>query len=147
MCWQVYKNKDIKCHIAETDIRTFKILLLRKHTLHAYYQNYDYTIGKLNSVNSLELTGNNVFKGFHSYDLNNDCLSALGGIVVQGKEGGFLDYYSRADHIVKVECTIPKGSEYYENSLGEIVSNKLIVDKIIFEFQNEAKTEKISILE
>ena len=134
MCWKSYKYSDKKCRIAETDIKTFKILRLEKHTLCAYYQNYDYTIGKLNSVNSLELIGNKIFEGFHSYDLNNDCLSALEGIVVQGKEGVFLDYYSRADHIVKVECIIPKGSEYYENSLGEIVSNKLIVDKIIFKF-------------
>ena len=134
MCWKSYKYSDKKCRIAETDIKTFKILSLRKHSLYAYYQNYKYTIGKLNSVNSLELIGNKIFEGFHSYDLNNDCLSALEGIVVQGKEGVFLDYYSRADHIVKVECIIPKGSEYYENSLGEIVSNKLIVDKIIFKF-------------
>lgn len=134
MCWSYYKYIDKKKRIAETDIRTFKILKSVEQILCAYYQNYKYTIGKLNSVNSLELIRNKIFEGFHSYDLNNDCLSALGGIVVQGKEGGFLDYFSRADHIVKVECTIPKGSEYYENSLGEIVSNKLIVDKIIFKF-------------
>lgn len=134
MCWQYYKYIDAKRYIAETDIRTFKILSLRKHTLHSYYKNYDYTIGRLNSVNSLELIGNKIFEGFHSYDLNNDCLSVVGGIVVQAKEGGFLDYYSRIDHIVKVECIIPKGSEYYENSLGEIVSNKLIIDKITYKF-------------
>lgn len=134
MCWKSYKYSDKKCRIAETDIRTFKILRLKKHTLSAYYQNYDYIIGKINSVNSLELIGNEIFEGFHSYNLNNDCLSVVGGIVVQAKEGGFIDYYSRIDHIVKVECIIPKGSEYYENSFGEIVSNKLIVDKIIFKF-------------
>lgn len=145
MCWRYYTSIDKKSHIAETDIRTFKILRLEKHTLHAYYQNYDYTIGKINSVNSLELIGNKIFEGFHSYNLNNDCdrmsvlegvmMSALEGIVmVRDKKGRVLDHYLCAEHLVKVECIIPKGSEYYENSFGEIVSNKLIVDKIIFKF-------------
>lgn len=145
MCWRYYTSIDNKRHIAKTDIRTFKILRLEKHTLCAYYQNYDYTIGKLNSVNSLELIGNKIFEGFHSYNLKNDCdcasvleslmMPSLEKIIrVQNKKGMVLDYYLRANHIVKVECIIPKGSEYYENSLGEIVSNKLIVDKIISEF-------------
>lgn len=134
MCWKSYKYSDKKCRIAETDIKTFKILSLRKHTLRSYYQNYNYTIGKLNSVNSLELGGNKILEGFHSYDLNNDCLLIVDGIVVQGKGGEFLDCYIYANHIVKVECIIPKGSEYYENSLGEIVSNKLIIDSIVDKF-------------
>ena len=134
MCWQYYKYIDTKRYIAETDIKTFKILSLRKYTLHSYYQNYDYTIGRLNSVNSLKLVGNKILEGFHSYNLNNDCLRIVDGIVVQGKKGEFLDCYFYANHIVKVECIIPKGSEYYENSLGEIVSNKLIIDSIVDKF-------------
>lgn len=136
MCWRCYTSIDKISHVAETDIRTFKILKLVEHLLCAYYQNYNYTIGKLNSVNSLELIGNKIFEGFHSYDLNNDCIPGFleGNIVVQDKKGRFLDCYDYIDHIVKVECIIPKGSKYYENSFGEIVSNKLIVDKIILKF-------------
>lgn len=147
MCWKSYKHSDKKCHIAETDIKTFKILSLRKHTLYAYYRNYNYTIGKINSVNSLELIEDTISEGFHSYDINNDYLSVLSGIVVLGKNTGLLDYYSYEYNIVKVECTIPKGSIYYRNFCGEIVSDKLIVDSIVYIFQNETKTEKVSILE
>lgn len=135
MCWKSYRYSDKKCFVAETDIKTFKILSLRKHTLYAYYQNYKYTIGKINSVNSLELVEDTISEGFHSYDINNDYLSVLGGILILGKNNiEFLDYYSYGNRIVKVECTIPKGSMYYRNSYGEIVSDKLIVNSIVHEF-------------
>lgn len=147
MCWKSYRYSDKKCRIAETDIKTFKILSLRKHTLYAYYQNYKYTIGKINSVNSLELVEDTISEGFHSYDINNDYLSVLDGILILGINTGLLDYYSYENNIVIVECTIPKGSIYYRNCCGEFVSNKLIVDSIVCNFYNETKTEKVSILE
>ena len=34
---------------------------------------------------------------------------------------------------VLVECTIPKGSEYYENQYGEIVAERLIINREIDE--------------
>ena len=38
-----------------------------------------------------------------------------------------LDYFKRDAVYYKLNCVIPKGSEYYENEFGEIVSNKLQV--------------------
>lgn len=44
---------------------------------------------------------------------------------------GMLDTYSPKTHcLMLLECTIPKGTHYYENEKGEIVSEKIRIDKI-----------------
>lgn len=39
-------------------------------------------------------------------------------------------YFDIRDGLLKLDCHIPKGSKYYINCSGEMVSDKLVVDKI-----------------
>lgn len=41
------------------------------------------------------------------------------------------EYYLEEGREVIVECTYPKGSEYYEDATGLCVSNQIIISKII----------------
>lgn len=139
MCWQKYKHIDLQRHVAETDIISTKVLVLEKNKLRAFYRKYYYAIGELNQTDfPLEINYlGNIYKGFHSYNNENiKYVAAVPGIWVNNiaiKE--FINVFSNACHsLVVVECTIPKGSEYYENSIGEIVSDKLIINKILFKY-------------
>lgn len=75
--------------------------------------------------------------GFHSYNMNVDVekvLDTLDGrhyytAVYTLYKGMMLSGYS-LDGLRYMECTIPKGTTYYENEKGEIVSRKIRVEKI-----------------
>lgn len=139
MCWQKYKHTDLQRHVTETDIVSTKVLVLEENKLRAYYRKYYYTIGELNQIDFPLETNflGQIYKGFHSYNSKSiKYTEALEGIFVfnVGK-AEFITIFSKGyNSLVVVECTIPKGSEYYENSIGEIVSNKLIINKILFKY-------------
>lgn len=141
MCWHWYKHTDLQRHVAETDIISTKVLVLEGDKLHACYREYYYTIGELNQTDFPLETNylGNIYKGFHSYNNENiKYVKAITGIFVNNivkKE--FIHVFNfniECNSLVVVECTIPKGSEYYENSIGEIVSDKLTINKILFKF-------------
>lgn len=140
MCWQKYKHTDLQRHIAETDIISTKVLVLEKNKLRAFYRKYYYAIGELNQTDfPLEMNYlGNIYEGFHSYNSENiKYVKAITGIFVNNivrKEFIHIFNFQECNSLVVVECTIPKGSEYYENSIGEIVSDKLIINKILFKY-------------
>ena len=142
MCW-VGKVDDKK--IATEDIKTRKIVDKFKGSYYGYYQEwFEYEIGKEYNTKVTPRDGSKygivIEAGFHSYawdiemkqlcagDIKVRSLRHLGGQTVyqnNGKYGG--------DHKIAVmECTIPKGTAYWENQVGEIVSEKLIVEEEIY---------------
>lgn len=140
MCWQKYRHTDLQSHIAETDIVSTKVLVLEENKLRAYYRKYYYTIGELNQIDfPLEVNYlGRINEGFHSYNNENiKYIKTIIGIFVDNivKKECIHLFNSTCDSLVVVECTIPKGSEYYENSIGEIVSDKLIINKILFKYE------------
>jgi hypothetical protein len=142
MCW-VGKVDDKK--IATEDIKTRKIVDKFKGNYYGYYQEwFEYELGNEYSTKVTPRDGSKygivIEAGFHSYawdiemkqlcagDIKVRSLRHLGGQTVyqnNGKYGG--------DHKIAVmECTIPKGTAYWENQVGEIVSEKLILEEEIY---------------
>lgn len=74
-------------------------------------------------------------EGFHSYD--KDVVVTFNQFYRYSRVNVFFGSklfsreFSNFCKPVLVECTIPKGSIYYENKDGEIVSNKIIINKEI----------------
>lgn len=136
MCW-IGKNA---CKIARRDIVVYKIGCISKNIFTSLYQNYVYEIGKINKnvvlVPDMRYNVNGVFRiedplcaiyrGYHSYT----------SISMSYYD---LDFYSRTIYLGKRPHTmwlknywyiatfiIPKGSNYFENDMGEIVSSNII---------------------
>lgn len=108
-------------HIAKEDIKVYKVLICKNGHLEAPIMDYKYTMNTLNVLNyPLRLlgSGNKVYieDGFYSFISKTDAICYT-----------FAFINAR---VCIVECTVPKGSEYYTDDIT-IVSNKLIVNKII----------------
>ena len=70
-------------------------------------------------------------QGFHSYaDIDNERIKAHNGMVKRGWNFPFP--------CCVVECTIPKGAEYHKSPYGHIVSNKIIINRVL-----EPQTEEV----
>ena len=153
MCW-TGNLSDKK--IAEDDISVYKILSRNIDLeLVAPYQRIKYNLHKLYSVSEFGMRGVcfthneiEIREGFHSF--NSKCkvwgASTVTAMVsaknmdleIRGKLSDLL-FPTKciipirgelSDLLFAAKCIIPKGSEYYENDFGEIVSNKIIIDCI-----------------
>lgn len=139
MCWESKKYKEIKT--AEEDIKVFKIvdgklgqIGEKNPKFTSCYQSFTYELDKAYSVNRLEMRFTEmgtatIFEGLHSYDLEQ---------VEYVNDSGYLGVYNKFTDtqcalicpmdkcvFVKLNCIIPKGSQYIINEWGEVVSNKL----------------------
>lgn len=136
MCW-IGKNA---CRIAERDIVVYKMGNISGNIFISLYKNYIYKKGKINKdivlVPDIRYEVNGVFRiedplyaiyrGYHSFISISMSYSDLG-------------LYSRTIYLGKRPYTlwlenycyiatfiIPKGSNYFENDRGEIVSSNII---------------------
>lgn len=162
MCWTKINNVEILT--AEKDIRVFKIVGKTKGgILRPYYtyNNHVYLIKEENSFIPIEIDSCNEYgkkcnkwgketplyyyidEGYHSYMAESipevehmgyfikvfykTAFSNLGVY----NTFGFVDFSS----LCLVECTIPKGTRYCVNSNGECVSERIIIDKILEEYE------------
>ncbi len=129
MCWIGTSS----AKIAEKDIVVYKIGKVLNNKFRSLFQNYFYDVKKLNTKISLRpasdwdyLPHSLIWKGYHSYkDVTmpfNKLEENFRGMYV-GKIKIIMplinDYYLGT-------FIIPKGSEYYENHVGEIVSSNII---------------------
>lgn len=142
MCWS--SNKNPIPQIAEKDIEVLKIcrqfdFQKSNDCASSYYASYLYRIDvettriplKVNKRRQRHTTtfGYIINEGYHSYDpdkvkLNIDKFGDVKVICYDEVEGEYCDlgYFSRFPNLVKLLCIIPKGTTYYENVRGEIVS-------------------------
>jgi len=122
--------------VAKEDITVYKTVEIdkgdKKGVYSSYYGGFYYEFGKLYQD---EMEADNSFESY------------FGNIVIQVYGDYSLDKYThvhRAFHsmiferlafsnryLTIVECTIPKGSLYYEDKTGLIASNQIIINKII----------------
>lgn len=129
MCWIGTSS----AKIAEKDIVVYKIGKVLNNKFRSLYQNYFYGAKELNTKISLRpasdwdyLPHSLIWEGYHSYkDVTipfNELEESFRGMYV-GKIKIIMplinDYYLGT-------FIIPKGSEYYENHVGEIVSSNII---------------------
>jgi len=145
MCWESKKYKEIKT--AEEDIKVYKIVdgkldqIGEKNPKFAScYQRFTYELDKEYSVNRLEMCFTEmgtatILEGLHSYDLEQ---VEYNNMSVNVNDMAYLRVYNKFTNalcalvsptekcvFVKLNCIIPKGSQYIINEWGEVVSNKL----------------------
>ena len=125
MCW-VSQYKPIR-RIAESDIKVYKILHEVNGRIVSPVYSIVWTTGVTNEIGHdifPEYVDNewNIRRGFHSLK---KCPVVVSGRHWMTEEDHYLFGYDKGD--VVYECVIPAGSIYYENELGEFVSDALIV--------------------
>lgn len=141
MCW-ISNQLPIK-NVALEDIPVFKVMILLGNSrLISKYYSFEYRIGETYSMNNDEIIlhrlkyGYIIEEGFHSYssdskiEVHPDMMEILNARDMCVDR---MSIYSECTY-VKVECIIPKGSEYYVNKDGEYVSNNIkIIDYNVLE--------------
>ena len=141
MCW---RSKNAVKQVAKEDIKTFKVgMKMGDNYFKSYYfthlykplQKYETEMCVLDTKED----GFAITHGFHSYDPE-FCKISLGKIVigkcwdvfyVNKETMKLLNWYT--DFLCKLlvaECIIPKGTTYYENEHGEIVSEAIIIKQL-----------------
>ena len=130
MCW--VSNKAIK-KIAERDFYVYKLGYIYNKGFRSLYQNFIYKSKEINKkveLNPIQVfeygSACVIYEGYHSYkdiampysDLRPYYRTIYLGKIVQDIR--LNNIYFIATFIV------PKGSEYYENHVGEIVSSSII---------------------
>lgn len=149
MCWIAIEEKDRICRVAENDIRIFKIVDKIGDSM--VYTPYYWTLRETYSLGweyytkmgerILSKGGVIVDRGFHSYS-KKKCfvMEGMSCYNVFKKGGGEL-WNSFAFSTEGKTCVlwgiVPKGSRYYENADGEIVSDHLII-------KNEIEKENLA---
>lgn len=131
MCWS---SKTLTKRIATEDIKVFKLVRVISGAFISYYQLFAYDVKRLYKTNIHSVCDHDkyyIFDGFHSYNPKRcRCVkSTVTGQWMVFSDIVFIDGVN--SYCRPVECTIPKHSEYYENAFGEIVSNQIIINKII----------------
>lgn len=142
MCW--VSSQAVK-QIAEEDIKVFKIGESHRGMFCSMYKDFKYQLNQLYTSHiNINIDGDIDIKfhdypayrfvgsrGFHSYDpsivhLEISDNNAIPRWAVYARKRR-LDFDTCGAIYVKAECVIPKGSAYYENDFGEIISNQIII--------------------
>lgn len=136
MCW---KSKEKKTpQIAGEDIFVYKVMLQNPDTgrYKSLYYGMRYEAGKvyrtciepINTYRPLYIEME-IDKGFHSYSMDRTMATKdKYQIVIYNMENNeIVDSIFFSDNLVIAKCIIPKGSKYYKNDLGEIVSDQIII--------------------
>lgn len=133
MCW--VSSQAVK-QVAEEDIKVFKIGERYEGMFCSMYKGFKYQLNQLYTSCCIDIEFqdyNDRFvgsRGFHSYDPSMAYLEISKNVIprwsVRTRQGA-LDFDTGDANYVKAECIIPKGSEYYENEWGEIISNQIII--------------------
>ena len=169
MCWTNIKSKTF---IANTNIHVFKIARIKKsdNKIRPYFQNnndIEYAENKTYRCNpdgfrftfiyQYGYRKYTVHKAMHSYSVENirlfhsysDFIHAGTYKTTQQSQDAIAcpQYYNASEAVIML-CTIPKGTRYAVNTVGEIVSDEIHVEKIItnpFTFNKDSSLSKRSL--
>lgn len=131
MCW--IGRKDTK-QVAKRDFYVYKVGLVRGNTFVSLFRKHIYRIKGSNPIIPLKPVEDNcgmvtIEAGYHSYKevaiefySNPNFRDIYLGDAIKG----FVDEFSLYSHLYLCTFIVPKGSEYYINSRGEIVSSNII---------------------
>lgn len=139
MCWEGNKNKK---NIANNDILCYKILKRTENSseLMSEYFTFVYELKKLYKTQIctrrswIDDDKISIHEGFHSY--SKDVVIKLHNYKSNATVSVFSGYRLFSHDFINcepvlVECIIPKGSIYYKNGSNEIVSNQIIINRIV----------------
>ena len=156
MCWTAKKIRNRFPRIAIKNIRTFKICINNPEFDSCVFKDVNgnpisqsndkfvfphfhpdkamYREGMTYTVIGIEkplLPMKDRYEGYHSYDRQSCYVRKPSvSLCVFNKKDHMIDSCGRTTNLSFVECTIPRGSIYFRNENGHIVSNKLRIDKI-----------------
>lgn len=131
MCW--IGRKDTK-QVAKRDFYVYKVGLVMGKTFISLFQKHIYGIKRSNPIIPLKPVEDNcgmvtIKDGYHSYKevaiefySNPNSRDIYLGDAIKG----FVDEFSLYSNLYLCTFIVPKGSEYYINSRGEIVSSNII---------------------
>ena len=129
MCW-IGKNA---CRIARRDITVYKLGRILKNEFISLYQDYTYEIKSINEEITLIPLKHPTFyplcmirEGYHSYISISMPYSKLGLFSRKVYLGKNLSTLWLCNPYYIATFIIPKGSKYFENIYGEIVSSNII---------------------
>lgn len=149
MCW--YSKKKKAARIAVEDILVYKVMYRKPNNgrFRSLYRRMDYEPEKIywTDVNPISIDSPlypemmiykgfsplylemKIDKGFHSYSMDKTMATKdKYQIVIYNMENNeIVDSIFFSDNLVIAKCIIPKGSKYYKNDLGEIVSDQIII--------------------
>lgn len=124
MCWSS-KYNPLK-RIALHPLIVYKIVVyITPLKCHSFFMWANYIYNQEYIEPSLEIKEHpfkcewSIFRGFHSYFHLDKAIEDYNAISANHK------------NITLVECIIPKGSTYFKNEKDEIVSNKIIIHRIL----------------
>lgn len=152
MCWTTKDKKYITKNIAKNDILVHKIVRVRnkkevqkkflfwsktviEKEILSYCQLFKYKLGETYRIDQKIIVESSrphegeffaaIDEGFHSYSKNCSITGCSGKYYrVFSKDSSTCSFTIYSDCRIMV-CIIPKGSVYYENEHGEIVSNRI----------------------
>lgn len=144
MCWNTRIKSCAELKVAKDNIPVTKIVWITEDRISAYFMQFDYIIGEvyhteIGTLITLEFMGfeGHIDKGFHSYTNesikrcnNNSCYVYLNNSTNRDKTCYHKDRicyhnYNNETKLGIMSCIIPKGSKYYKNEVGEIVSDTI----------------------
>ena len=131
MCW--IGRKDTK-QVAKRDFYVYKVGLVMGKTFISLFQKHIYGIKRSNPIIPLKPVKDNyeiikIEAGYHSYKevAIEFCQNLYSRDIYLGDAiKGFVDEFRLYSHLYLCTFIVPKGSEYYINSRGEIVSSNII---------------------
>lgn len=154
MCWFTYDKGRTIGIVAKNDIEVYKVMVMKpledEELFYSAYRDFPYKKGvlyklgsqiKINILEEDSITYYRIFRGFHSYNSQSTLLckehdNIMESLAVYSINKEKVDSYLENDGITsrilkKVLCVIPKGSVYFENEFGEIVSDKIIIKNVL----------------
>lgn len=155
MCWE--SRGMLNVLEAKDDVVVFKFFLRRRKNwlapvsdkLFSPFREFEYEIGKeytakINPIQTIDTWRIN--KGIHSYDVSKILHIKINTFKTEPKftvevrvyddnenDNSFYSAYEETQTKVPIlmKCHIPAGTTYYVNKIGEVVSEKLVIDEEI----------------
>lgn len=140
MCWIAFKAEK---KIVQKDFNVYKVLMrnVENNLLVSPFRHFPYCLGEeykaeIHIEESFPYEKDIIYEGLHCY--SEECMVkdvyksiAVGNAYGQTLECYTGEFYRLGTSPVVIKCTIPKGTAYYENGNGEIVTEKYTLDKIV----------------
>lgn len=131
MCW---RGRKYTKQTAKRDFYVYKIGVVLGNTFVSLFQKHIYRIKRNNPLIPLKPVEDNcgmikIKEGYHSYkEVAIEFYSNphFRNIYLGDAIKGFVDEFNLYSHLYLCTFIVPKGSEYYINNRGEIVSSNII---------------------
>lgn len=136
MCWSAISIFDRIPKLAKTDIEVYKVVICGKY---APFQAYIYSINKEEPKIKMDvILPARIDLGYHSFSNKCRIKKVLKDVNIYFPHKGYECIFGIIRPLENIhKAIIPKGSLYFINRAGEIVSNRIIVTSEIINIEDE----------